>query len=352
MRRLITIACATSLTACVAVQELPYEVQAVPAAAETTAMAGRGDRADDPAVWVHPDDPGRSLILGTNKSEGLYVYALDGEELQRLLIGQVNNVDVRGSLAVASNDEFNGLSWFRISAVDETSPVSHLGNTPVMRAEPYGVCLGRVSGRLLAGVTYKDGAIELWAVNDGNDRGLPEVSLARTVHLSSQLEGCVFDDANDRLFIGEEAIGIWTLDVADEESHPRFLDTIASGQGLVPDVEGLSLYLGTDGGGYLVASAQSADRFVIYERRPPHRLIGAITIVSDSTGSIDAVTHTDGLDILALPLPGYPKGILVVQDDGNPQSGVDQNFKIVDWQDVDQAIRRLRQAEAGSTGSE
>ena len=79
-------------------------------------MIGAGDFADDPALWVHPTDRSQSLILGTHKLEGLYVYGLDGKERQRLTIGRINNVDVRGDLAVASNDQVNGLSWFRARA--------------------------------------------------------------------------------------------------------------------------------------------------------------------------------------------------------------------------------------------
>ena len=55
-------------------------------------------------------------------------------------------------------------------------------------------------------------------------------------------------------------------------------------------------------------------------------------------GSVDAVTHTDGLDVSSAALPSYPRGILVVQDDGNPVSEKDQNFKIVDWATVEAAL--------------
>ena len=37
-------------------------------------------------------------------------------------------------------------------------------------------------------------------------------------------------------------------------------------------------------------------------------------------------------------LPGYPRGILVVQDDGNPKPEQDQNFKLVDWAEVEAAL--------------
>ena len=99
-------ACAT------APEVLPFDVQAVPSAVETEPMAGVGDRADDPAIWVSDTDDQPSLILGTNKDEGLHVYDLSGKELQFLNVGAINNVDVRGRYAVASNDEVGALTWF------------------------------------------------------------------------------------------------------------------------------------------------------------------------------------------------------------------------------------------------
>lgn len=325
------------LGGCAAPKTLPYEVKTVPAAAETAPMTGRGDRADDPAFWHNPLRFDESLILGTNKDEGLYVYNLAGEEKQMLPVGRVNNVDLRGRIAVASNDEVNGLSWFRVDARLGSSGVTHLGDTPVERNEPYGVCLGIVASRTVAGVTFKDGTIELWQLHSSDDGAL-SASLQRSISLRSQLEGCVFDDAEERLFIGEEGTGIWSLELADESSNPVLVDSIEAGNGLRADVEGLSLYLDPDGGGYLVASAQSADRFVVYDRLPPHRVRGAFTISESADGTVDAVTHTDGLDVSATPLPNYPRGVLIVQDDGNPRSGVDQNFKLIDWRAVEEAL--------------
>ena len=33
----------------------------------TEPVPSTGDAADDPAIWIHPDDPARSLVLGTDK---------------------------------------------------------------------------------------------------------------------------------------------------------------------------------------------------------------------------------------------------------------------------------------------
>ena len=52
----------------------------------------------DPALWVHPADPSKSLILGTDKQEstgGLYVFGLDGKLRQSIApLDRPNNVDV------------------------------------------------------------------------------------------------------------------------------------------------------------------------------------------------------------------------------------------------------------------
>lgn len=313
----------------------------VPALRETTGMGLTGDAADDPAIWVHPMDPARSLILGTNKDVGVYVYGLDGSEKQRLPVGLSNNVDLRGNLAVASNDGVNALSWFRIDPA--TTIVSHAGDTKLASVEPYGVCMGMVQGALHVVVTYKTGLIEIWRVSD-TGAGLPQTADLRTIQLGSQLEGCVIDDEAGRMFVGEENVGLWVVNLAAEGMTPQSIDTVGSGTGLVADVEGVSLYTGAKGAGYLVVSAQSRDRFVIYDRRPPHAHLGVIAVTASDDGSVDAVSHTDGLDVSSAPLPGLPAGVLVVQDDANPISEIDQNFKIVDWREVEKALAAGRAA--------
>ncbi|WP_084395781.1 phytase [Henriciella aquimarina] len=328
---------ATGLAACeTAPAPIEDGITATPVAAsfETDPMTGTGDRADDPALWVHPADASRSLILGTNKDEGLHVYDLSGKELQFLDAGQLNNVDVRGNLAAASNDEFNTITLFAIDPA--TGLVDHAGEVETGKTEPYGICMGSVGGKTLIIPTYKDGSIQIWS-GTGSD-----VALTRTVQVGQfgprQLEGCVVDDAAGIAFIGEEEHGIWKLDLTDAASEPVSVDTIAAGNGLVADVEGLSLWLGAGNTGYLVASAQEADRYVIYDRAAPHTPRGVITITGSEDGSVDAVSHTDGLDASSAALPGFPKGILIVQDDANPVSEVDQNFKVVDWQAIETAL--------------
>jgi 3-phytase len=46
--------------------------------------AGGDANADDPAIWVHPSRPARSVVLGALKNGGLTVVDLAGQELQHI----------------------------------------------------------------------------------------------------------------------------------------------------------------------------------------------------------------------------------------------------------------------------
>jgi myo-inositol-hexaphosphate 3-phosphohydrolase len=106
---------------------------------ETELMPSYGDAADDPAIWVHPEDPSESLVIGTDKQSGLYVYDLEGRLLQSLPDGQINNVDVRygfplGGTDVAivagSNRSDDSINVYRVDAGDgngEKEPEPTLG---------------------------------------------------------------------------------------------------------------------------------------------------------------------------------------------------------------------------------
>ena len=81
----------------------------VAASAETAAVAtANADAADDPAIWA-PAAGGTlrfggriipGLIVSTDKKAGLYVYGLDGAQLQFLPEGLLNNVDLRDGFMV------------------------------------------------------------------------------------------------------------------------------------------------------------------------------------------------------------------------------------------------------------
>ena len=111
-------------------------------------MPSRGDAADDPAIWIHPAAPERSLVVGTDKRSGLLAFDLGGNQVQYLPAGNLNNVDLRTG-AWGRDDLTIGVA----SASGESKIAKR--NDPVV-AEPYGpetsgVRVGGQSGSFFLG---------------------------------------------------------------------------------------------------------------------------------------------------------------------------------------------------------
>ena len=67
----------------------------VTARAETPPVGtANEDAADDPAIWRNAADPAASLVVGTDKKGGLYVYDLKGAQKSFLAAPGLNNVDL------------------------------------------------------------------------------------------------------------------------------------------------------------------------------------------------------------------------------------------------------------------
>ncbi|MFM9597633.1 phytase, partial [Streptomyces scabiei] len=82
---------------------------------------------------------------------------------------------------------------------------------------------------------------------------------------------------------------------------------------------------------YLVASSQGNDSFVVYGLWGDYPILANFRIDMDLSGGIDGVSETDGLTVTSAALPGYPQGVLIVQDGRNRLPQQPQNFKVVDW---------------------
>lgn len=298
-------------------------VEVLNASVETEAVKSSGDAADDPAIWINNADLGNSLIIGTDKQSGLGVYNLKGELVQFLKIGRPNNVDVRQQvnldgeyidIAAFSNRFDDTIGWLE---VDESG--IRLINSFSSAPEPYGFCLGLSDNRVLAFVTYKSGLVEQYHYQKD------AMTLTASFKLATQLEGCVYDDLSQQIFIGEEGHGIWRFNAPlGEIKSPFEIDRVESESGIVADVEGLSIYQ-SDSKAYLVASSQGNDSYALYEAEAPHNFVKRIRVVASE--NVDGAQETDGLDTTGISLPGFPDGLLVVQDGFNDDGK--QNFKLI-----------------------
>jgi 3-phytase len=309
---------------------------------QTEPVARTGDAADDPAIWRNPADPAGARILGTNKKQGLLVYNLAGKELQLLEVGRLNNVDVRQDvtiggrkldMAVATQRDDNSVMLFTIDASGVVTPA---GAFATGLSDIYGMCLYRpADGGLEAFINDKDGSFLQYRIEaDGNTMS---GKLLRRFKVATQPEGCVVDDRNQRLFLGEEKRGVWTVS-ARGDAPAKLSMIMPVGPQLVADVEGMALYHG-DKADYLVVSSQGDNSYLVLHAKAPYKVRGSFRVGFNVAAGIDGTSETDGLEVSSANFGGpYSKGMLVIQDGYKRLPDGPQNFKYVAWDDVAKAL--------------
>lgn len=349
MRRSLSLAGLALLVGC-ASTEIPVE-RRIAASTPAAAVAARGetapvgttnaDAADDPAVWRNAAAPAASLIVGTDKKAGLYVYGLDGKVRHFIDAGRVNNVDLKdgvaidgrpGVLVVASdrNDLLNArLALFRLDT--ETSKLSALGTLPGGKGEAYGVCLYRDAANLYAFIVLKDGTINQLLLDVSG--ATPAGSIVRTMKLGTQSEGCVADDRTGVLYVAEEDVGLWKFDARASGAATAVKIAAADGKNIVADAEGVAIYPVGDKDGYVVVSSQGDNAFTVYNIADDS-YVGRFRIADGAFGGAE---ETDGIELIAGDFgAGFPGGLFVAQDGHNGSNA--QNFKLVAWADIAKAL--------------
>lgn len=316
----------------------------VAATMETAPVPSRGDAADDAAVWFNAKEPTQSAIIGTDKDSGLVVYDLAGHELQFVPDGEMNNVDVRSgfrlgkeeiTLVTAGNQTDSSLAIYRLHP--QTRHLENIAARKITTCPPYGSCMYRspASGKFYYFVNSRKGAVEQWELVD-NGAGRVDAIKVRAFDIGLRPEGCVADDELAHFYLGVEEKGIRKYG-AEPNAGKQFIridSTHARGH-VRRQVEGLAIYYGPARTGYLIASSQGNNAFVIYRREEQNEYVATFQIVAGN--GIDEVTYTDGIDVASNNFGAeYPLGFFIAQDDTN--NAANQNFKIVPWHVIQNAL--------------
>lgn len=319
----------------------------VQASAETDpTMQGKNvDSADDPAIWINRENIENSVIIGTDKKGGLATYNLAGKQLNYYPTGYMNNCDLRYGfklgnktidILAASNRTCQSISLFSISENGELDSIHSRIIKSQMADEVYGLCMYQnlETGGIYVFLNSKSGEVEQYELLPVNNK--VDAKLVRSFSLGMQTEGMVADDVTRTLYIGKEQAGIWKFkadpgEIAEGKMVPHSSEENSN---IRFDIEGLAIYPTDSLNGYLIASSQGNYSYALFERQGNNKYLGSFRITD---GQIDGVEETDGLEVTNVPLPVFPKGILVVQDgvnydDTRKQS---QNFKIVSWKEVE-----------------
>jgi 3-phytase len=290
-------------------------------AAFSTDDVGSGE-ADDPAIWRHPTDCSKSLILGTAKDGGIYVYDLSGDEVEHLTSGKMNNIDLRYGfmlggqvvdLVTASDRSTDSIDAY---VIDE-SGLSYIGTiNSGISVYGYAMAHDQQSDTYYGFVSSKSGRVEQWRLNEGNSFS---GNLVRSFDVGGDVEGIVSDDQLGFVYIAEEDGGLYKYGLDPSNGSQRTQIDNVSGH-LTADTEGLALYYGKNGTGYLIASAQGADEFVVYAREGNNQYL--------TTFDVGGVSNTDGIDVINVPMGDeFPTGFLIVQNKN-------QDFRLVPWESI------------------
>lgn len=313
---------------------------------------------DDPAIWIDPSDPSRSLVLGTDKDDtdgGVYVFGLDGRiDRDRTVTGlqRMNNVDVAYGLRlggetvdVAVATERNRMA-LRVFSLPDMRPVDG-GGIPVFDGDslraPMGIALYKrpSDGAVFAFVGGKSGPANgyLWQYRLEDDgRGRVRGVKVREFGAYSgrkEIEAIAVDDELGYVYYSDETAGIRKYhadpDAGDEEL--AFFGT----DGFVRDHEGIALYKRGDGTGYILVSDQQGQRLQVFRREgepgSPHTHTAIAVLPVAALG-------TDGIEVTATPLgDAFPNGLLVMMSE-------DGTFHYYPWEEVESRLPARPAAEA------
>jgi 3-phytase len=319
--------------------------------------------ADDPAIWIHPQSPELSLIIGTDKEAApggaLVVFDLNGKTLQRIgPLNRPNNVDVRSRVAtghgefidVAVTTERFGrcLRVYRIDpATRRLNEISGTGGLPVFAGqegeagEPMGIALYHrpADGALFAITGRKTGpsGSYLWQYRlefaaDGAVKGT-KVREFGNYSGRKEIEAIVADDELGFVYYADEGHGIHKYAANPDGPDSNTELAVFAQSGFQGDHEGLAVLPTSATTGYLIATDQidGSSRYFLFPREgqpgQPHQH----PVIAVFQGNADA---TDGIEATAAPLgPGFPHGLFVAMN----SSG--RNFLLYSWKDVASALR-------------
>ncbi len=315
------------------------KVAEVRAVVETEPVPHSKDAADDSAVWIHPTYPSLSTIIGTDKLGGLAVYDLTGKQLHYYADSKPNNVDLRYNfplggervtLVTTTDRQSDSIRAYKVNP--DTRGLEYVSARELRTGmQPYGLCMYNSpdDDRYYTFVSDNNGKVEQWELYD--DAGKVSSRLARTMYVGSTTEGCVTDDEWTSFYVSEENVAIWKYGAEPDSGTKRTkVDSAGNPGRLESDIEGLAIYQARDGKGYLIASSQGNDTYVVYEREDDNAYVMTFAIVG---GDVDGVSHTDGIEVSSFGLgSAFPQGVFIAQDDESDSDN--QNFKLVPWESI------------------
>lgn len=304
---------------------------------------------DDPAIWIHPNQKRKSLILGTDKDPdngGIYAFDLKGKIVRKQIgMKRVNNVDVTYGFSTQSNlldlavATERDRQVFRILRLPSMEFVDG-GGIPVFEGDQDRLPMGITTYKSpKTGKTYvivgrklgpSQGYLEQYELVSTQQDTLIQAKLVRKFGKYSgvkEIESLAVDEELGYVYYSDEQVGIRKYfaepDAGDEE-------LALFGQGdFSDDNEGISIYKTSQTTGYILVSNQGSNTFEVYPREGDpksnhlHLRIATIRLKTE---------ESDGSDVTSISLPGFRKGLFVAMS-------TDKTFQLYSWKKIAKAFR-------------
>ncbi len=302
---------------------------------------------DDPAIWIHPTDPSKSLIVGTDKDKdgALYVYDLQGKIIKVISgLKRPNNVDIeyglvlngkKTDIAVASERFTHKLRIFSLpdmKEIDGGGIEIFVGETGNEFRDLMGISLYKnpKNEKIYAIAGRKNGPTDgtyLWQYELSDDgSGNVKANLVRKFGKFSgkkEIEAIAIDDALGYVYYSDETVGIRKYYAEPEKGNEEL--ALFGTEGFTRDNEGISIYTIKDGTGYILVSDQEVNQFHIFPREGskdnPHQhdLIKIIKV---------SANKSDGSEVSNVAFNDtFKNGLFVAMSDN-------KTFHFYKWEDI------------------
>lgn len=304
---------------------------------------------DDPAIWINPTDPSKSLVIGTDKDKdgALYAFDLSGKIVKRVGgIQRPNNVDIaygitlggrKVDIAVTTERQANKI---RIFSLPDLLPIDN-GGIEVFAGEterdPMGIALyTRPSDHAIFAIVGRktgpaDGYLWQYQLADAGNGHIGAKLVRKFGKYSSkkEIEAIAVDNELGYVYYSDEQVGVRKY-LADPAANQNEELVLFAQTGFSVDHEGIAIYKTGEKTGYLLVSNQGSQSFMVYPREGSKGNANQYDLIAEIPVS---AMETDGADAVSVNLGAqYPEGIFVAMS-------TDKTFHFYDWRIIAAKIK-------------
>ncbi|WP_232734739.1 phytase [Polaribacter sp. ALD11] len=292
---------------------------------------------DDPAIWVHPTDPSKSIVFGTDKKTNgaIYAYNLEGEIIEEKTIRNIkrpNNVDVaygfhindstKVDLLVFTERETQQIRIFSIpemKALDEGGFIVFEDEENIENRLPMGIATYKspIDSSFYAIVGRKSGPTKgyLYQYKLSLEDAQIKTTLVRKFGEFSgkkEIEAIAIDAEMGFVYYSDEGHCIRKYYAEPSKGNQEI--ACFGGAYFERDIEGIAIAKQENETGYIIVSDQQKGQFNLFDRKT-NEFVKAVNLTT---------LETDGCDVVTTPLnKTFKSGLFVAMNN-------DRNFYFYD----------------------